>query len=220
MSDPRLYLIPGLGLDDRIFHKLELPGYDIHYLNWIEPISPKESIEAYAKRMTRGIDTSQPVILIGHSFGGIMAQEITQLLEVKKIILISSIKSRKENPLVFKLAGPTGLYRLLSKELVVKTFFFWGTLYGYGGGAEQRLLEDMFRKNSNQYLRWALKQLSIWNPELLDATNLVHIHGTKDRTFPIRGIQQPFLPVKGGHHFMVYQQPRAISELILQQLAP
>lgn len=218
MKFEHIYLLPGLGLDDRIFDRLELPDLEIHYLNWLKPLSLNESLQSYAQRMAEGIDTSQEeIVLIGHSFGGILAQEIARLIPIRQIILISSIKSRKENPLIFKLVGKLGLYHLMSRALVTRTFFLWGALYGYSGGAEQRLLEDMFRKNSNLYLRWALKQLAFWNPEPGD-TPLVHIHGTRDRTFPLRKIKPPVIPVRGGWHFMVYQKPKEISELLMEQL--
>ena len=212
-------MLPGLGLDDRIFHKLELPGYDIHYLNWMDPVSAKESIGSYAQRMADLIDPTHEVVLIGHSFGGVMAQEMARLIPVKQIILISSIKSGRENNPLFQLVGRLGLYHLFTKGLVVRTFFLWGGLYGYGGGEAQRLLEDMSRKNTNRYLRWALKRLAFWQaPET--NTPIIHLHGTKDLTFPFRRILEPVIAVAGGRHFMVFQKAKQISELILKHLNP
>ena len=46
----KLFFIPGLGFDCRIFDKLQLPGFEKHYLNYLEP-EKKESLERYVKRM-------------------------------------------------------------------------------------------------------------------------------------------------------------------------
>lgn len=219
MDSPVLYLLPGLGLDERIFSKLELPGYDCHYLNWFDPLSPRESIESYAQRMAKKIDTSAPVILIGHSFGGVMAQEISRHIPVKQIILISSIKSKGENRVLLRLVGRLGLQRFFSKGLVVQTFFLWAGLNGYRNREQRELLLDMYRKNSNRYLRWSLKEISLWDPEPVD-TPIIHLHGTRDVTFPIKNIQEPVIRVEDGWHFMVYQKPKEVTQLILEHMEP
>jgi hypothetical protein len=66
-----LYLFSGLGADRRIFQKLDLSGYIVHYIEWIPPLGD-ESIEHYASRISNQIKEPNPV-LIGLSFGGMMA---------------------------------------------------------------------------------------------------------------------------------------------------
>lgn len=136
---------------------------EFDYLNWIEP-KKNESIKDYAIRFSKRIDFDNgAVILIGHSLGGIIAQEISAIKPVEKIILISSIKSRAELPIHFKIMKPLGMYKLFSKKLTAKTIKYWGKYHDYITPTEQSLVIDMVNKQSNNYLKWALKQLSIWD---------------------------------------------------------
>jgi hypothetical protein len=91
-----IYLISGLGADERVFKHLDLSGYKATYIQWLKP-EKHESITSYAERLCGQITTTKP-ILIGLSFGGIMAVEIAKCIDTEKIILISSIKTRKEIP--------------------------------------------------------------------------------------------------------------------------
>ncbi len=80
-----IYFIPGLGVDNRVFQKLELPSHlNVHYLEWILPISLTESIKEYAKRLAQSIDVKTPYIIVGLSFGGIIAKELQAFLNPEK----------------------------------------------------------------------------------------------------------------------------------------
>ena len=101
MEKVQLYCVPGLGASPKIFENLDLPEdwIDIHFLEWKIPLSLEETIEHYAERMCRDIHHKNP-ILLGVSFGGVMVQEMAKVIDTKKIILVSSIKSHHELPTV------------------------------------------------------------------------------------------------------------------------
>ena len=216
----KIYFIPGLGFDSRIFRNLNLVSADITYIDWIAPISSKENISAYAARLATKIEEApEGTILIGHSFGGVMCQEIARIKKVHKIILISSIKSRKELPFNFKILKPLGLHKLFTKKLVVNTFQFWGSYQGYKSTEEKELCLNMISKHSNKYLQWALGQLSMWsNLASSTGTTIIHIHGDFDKTFPISLINNPNVIIPNGDHFMVYKQPDIISEILNKEI--
>ncbi|HNC31654.1 MAG TPA: alpha/beta hydrolase, partial [Cyclobacteriaceae bacterium] len=86
-----VYLIPGLGADRRVFQYLNLAEHSISHISWIEPL-PNESIEQYAGRLTEQIKSPDP-ILVGVSFGGMIAVEIAKQIKTNKIILISSART-------------------------------------------------------------------------------------------------------------------------------
>jgi len=214
MTKSIIYTIPGLGFDNRIFSRLKLPRYEIHHLDWIEPL-PKEPIGNYALRMSDKIKHDpQNCILIGHSFGGIIAQEIAAHLPIKKIILISSIKSKKEKPLNFKIVAPFGLHYLFTKKRTLKTFDYWGKHFGYDTKELQELFKKMVSDRSDNYLQWSLYQLSIWCGVNNLKMPVHHIHGSLDKTFPFRLISPPVVKVEGGTHMMVYDRADEISRLI------
>ena len=51
----KIYLLPGLGFDHRIFARLDLGGLDVEYINWIEP-KDKEPIRAITPPSTKTAD--------------------------------------------------------------------------------------------------------------------------------------------------------------------
>ena len=215
----KIYLIPGLGFDNRIFDKFLFEDIDFEYVNWIEP-ERNESITKYAQRISERINENLgKIILIGHSLGGILSQEISTLKNIDRIILISSIKSREELPFHFKIINPLNLHRLFTKNLVTKTIKFWGKRHEYESWEEQQLVKDMINNQSNFYLQWALKQLSIWkSPKIPSSTKIFHIHGDSDKTFPIRLITNPHEIVKNAGHFMVFKHSSTLNKMVIEEL--
>ncbi len=211
----RLIFIPGLGYDQRIFRNLKLPNFKVQYLNWIEPLA-KESISDYAQRLYNPIKTSSDkTILIGHSLGGIVAQEIACKNNIDKIILISSIKSRKELPLYFKIVAPLRLHKFFTNELCLKTVKYWGKGHGFDTDERKDLFKSMVGNQSNTYLQWALKALSTWQtPSIPALTDIFHIHGTNDKTLPYRLVEHPDFTIVNGSHICVLKRSEVIAELI------
>lgn len=219
-KEPIIYLIPGLGYTDQIFEKLRLDSQRVTRLNWIEP-RLEESMESYATRMSSQMQfDGEQVVLIGHSFGGIMCQEIARQHKVDKIILLSSIQSRKENPLQFRMLKPLGLHRLITKEFILKTFKYWGAQHGFVTEEEKALFPQMVRTYSNNYFSWAMRELSVWENKAETRTNrLVRIHGKQDKTFPITLTSEIDYAIEKGSHIMVYKQADLISKILNKEIA-
>lgn len=211
----KVYLIPGLGFDQRIFHNLVLKGHQLTYLDWIEPQSG-ESFTDYSGRMALQIpEKDEPIALIGHSMGGMASQEIAAQRPIDKVVLISSIRSRQELPFHFKIFKPLRIQKIFSRSLAVNTVKYWGKRHGYTTQEEQELFKSMVGKQSNFYLKWALRELSSWQtPFVPDSTQILQLHGKGDRTFPLRQIQQPDVVLPEAGHFMVYRRPADISNLV------
>ena len=111
--------MPGLGANPKIFEHISLPKdrFEIHLLEWKSPISLDESLKDYAKRMSEEIKHQNP-ILLGVSFGGVLVQEIAKIIAVKKIILVSSIKSHHEFPNRLKLLQKTKAYKFFPTKII------------------------------------------------------------------------------------------------------
>lgn len=211
----QIILIPGLGFTDEIFKHLDFQGATPIYLNWLEP-DHNESIDAYAQRMFEFIPaTSGKRIIIGHSFGGMIAQEIAAIHPIDQIILISSIKSRRELPPFFKWSSTLGLYKILTVSLCTRSVKFWGKAHDYTETADIDLFIRMVSRYSDQYLQWALKTLGNWKkPDVPTHTSIQHIHGTLDKTFPFKYIQNPDKVVDQASHIMLYKSPVQINQFI------
>ena len=85
MKKIQIYFMPGLGANPRIFEHISLPKdrFEIHLLEWKIPVSENESIQDYAQRIAYEIKHQNPVLL-GVSFGGVLVQEISKLLLLRK----------------------------------------------------------------------------------------------------------------------------------------
>ena len=101
MNDSQIihvYFIPGLAANSSIFEFIELPKdkFEIHLLDWMIP-TPGETLKEYALRMTKFIKHDN-VVLLGVSFGGVVVQEMAQFLNLKRLIIVSSVYCQSELP--------------------------------------------------------------------------------------------------------------------------
>jgi D-arabinose 1-dehydrogenase-like Zn-dependent alcohol dehydrogenase len=88
----KIYGISGLGADKRVFKFLKLDS-ELIPIDWIEPLK-NESIINYSKKLSTKIDQNEKVCLIGVSFGGLVATEISKLINPALTILIDRIPRR------------------------------------------------------------------------------------------------------------------------------
>lgn len=210
-----LYLFSGLGADERVFQKLDFSEYTITFIKWIIP-ERNESIENHASRLLIQIKSEKP-ILIGLSFGGIMAMEVAKLIDTEKIILLSSAKSKKEIPFYFRLIGFMRLYKILPAKILKSTNFITYWFFGTSSVAEQKLLKQILLDTNELFLKWAIEKIVRWKNKFKH-NNIVHIHGSSDRILPIQFITHSHKINQGGH-FMVlnkYEELNTILKVIIQ----
>jgi hypothetical protein len=166
-------------------------------------------------RMCEDVKRDNPV-LIGVSFGGIMVQEMGKFLTTKKIIIISSIKSKEELPKKFKLANFTKAYKLFPAKLIAN--FEDYTKYFIGKSLQKRA--EIYKKylsvRSGPYLHWSVYNVVNWQ-QVESQIGLVHIHGTKDKVFPIKNIKNT-IEIEGGTHSMILIKAKIISKHIHESL--
>jgi pimeloyl-ACP methyl ester carboxylesterase len=206
----QVYCISGLGADERIFSKLKVPGVRFIHLKWLMPF-PGEPIGKYAARMMEQVDPEQPVFL-GVSFGGMMAIEMAKLCSAPKVILVSSIKSHKELPRWMKLSGRLRLDNLVPSKPWSGFYPVENHFLGTETEEEVGLANDFRSKIHPDYLRWAIRQVLTWRNEWLP-DELYHIHGGKDRMFPLHRITAAQIIPQGGH-FMIMNRAEDISDIL------
>ena len=210
-----IYLIPGVGANEKVFGNLELPGYEIVHIKW--PKHKKgESLQSYVKKLVPQIKTDTEPIFIGLSFGGIVAQELAKLIEPSKIVLISSIKTHHERPLKLMFLNSLKFHRLLPGKLVIQFRFWLNWLLGKLNAAEWELIESMIKEVNIEFNEWAVDQVINWHNDK-PADNIIHIHGTNDRIFPSFYVRKAIW-VKGGSHFMVVNRAKEISKIIMREI--
>lgn len=196
-----LYMMPGMAANPSIFEHIHLPEekYTIHFLEWQIP-DPKETLAAYALRMTQKI-VHKDIVLLGVSFGGLLVQEMAKYTDVRKLIIVSSVKSKYELPKRMTLSRKLKLYAILPTRLIEDI----DTLAKYAFGETIKNRVELYKKylsmNNRQYLSWAVKEMVCWDQEQA-RPDIIHIHGDADKIFPLKYIKDAIV-VEGGTHIMV-----------------
>ncbi|VXC36665.1 YqiA/YcfP family alpha/beta fold hydrolase [Maribacter litoralis] len=207
----KVYGISGLGADKRVFNYLNLE-LELISIDWISPY-PNESIKDYSKRLSTAIDNNEEFCLIGVSFGGLIATEISQLLKPKKIILISSVHTEQEIRPIYKWIGKLNCIKF------IPTFLFKPPhiLANYLMGAKNtKLLTEILNDTDLSFVKWVLHEFITWK-NINRYNTIVKINGTSDKLIPPRGNTKMHL-IQGGEHFMIVDRAHEISEMINLEL--
>ncbi len=216
MAKKHLYFVPGLGASTQIFEHLSFDDtYECHFIPWKIPLSTKETLSDYAKRMCEEVHHKNS-ILVGVSFGGIMVQEMSTHITVEKIILISSIKSKHELPKALKIAKVAKIYKLIPTKMVKNIEDY--TKYFFGDYLKKRaeLYKMYLSVRDPKYIEWAIYNVLHWNQEAA-LPNTLHIHGTEDQVFPLKYIDGA-VEVNKGTHVMILTKAKTIANLISNAL--
>jgi len=205
----KLYLIGGLGADERVFQFLDLQ-IDCISLAWIEPLK-NESIHLYSKRLSNQIDSTEDFGLLGVSFGGLIANEISKILKPKFIILISSLRSSKDLPKLYALIGRIGIINYVPSFLIKPPQFVFNYLFD---ARNKALLNQIISDTDPKFVKWALSKIANWKFEKSNI-HTIQIHGKIDKLFPIRN---DAIIVRNGGHFMIVDKAQVISNIINREL--
>jgi esterase/lipase len=207
----KAYFISGLGADKRAFYKIQLPvNYDAVYLDWIKPL-PDEGFSNYAKRFSELINTGEDFILIGLSFGGMLACEIAKLITPKKLIIISSLSCYKELPWYFRLAGKTRLHKIISPG-VYKQATLLNRFMGAGNREMKAIVYNYVKNTDPEFIRWSLNIIVNWS-HVDRPPNLIHLHGSNDHLLPCKYVKADYVIEKGGH-LMVMNKAEEINKIL------
>lgn len=203
-----VYIFSGLGADERVFKFINLEGYEVTFVKWIKPFS-SESIEAYTQRLLSQIDSRTP-ILIGLSFGGMIAVEISKHVNAEKIILVSSAKTRREIPRLFRWAGFFRLHKIIPTRLLKRSNRLVDWYFGATTKSEKMMLKEILRDTDPVFLEWAVDKIVRWKSTSAPI-NLIHIHGTADKLLPMTNCD---FEIQGGGHLMILNKAEEISRLL------
>ncbi len=209
-----IYCISGLGADEKVFSNMQMQDYALKYIPWLSP-KKRETLQAYAQRMTTPI-TEQSPLLLGVSFGGMVGIEIAKLMPVKRLIIVSSIKSVAELPAWMRIAGKLQLNKLLPTRSYKYTEKVDNNRLGVTTKEEREMVRAYRRNADPVYLSWAINQVVNWKNNW-QPDNIIHIHGDNDRIFPVKKIT-PSFTVKEGTHMIIYNRAQEISEYIEKEL--
>jgi pimeloyl-ACP methyl ester carboxylesterase len=207
----KVYGISGLGADKRVFQHLNLT-HELIPLDWIQP-KLNETLSEYASRLAEKIDTTEDFILIGVSFGGIVAIEISKILKPALIILISSVEVQQDVRWIYRIMGKTGLVKWVPAAFFKPPAIMAEWLFG---ARNKKLLRKIIDDTDLAFAKWAIGQLITWNNNKR-FENCIKIHGDKDVLIPLRRDKNT-IEIPGGHHFMVMDKAEEISWIINREI--
>jgi len=214
MAD-KIFCFTGLGGDERLFSKLSIPGFDLVYVPYINALNQEESIEDYCIRFAKKVHCTSNDYLMGVSLGGVMAVELAKHLSYKKVILISSAKTKNEFPPFFDLLKWFN-FDLEYPDKWVSFLGIYKGIFGLQTQEEEDLFISMLKKTKNEFFNWSKQAILNWKNTALPS-RFIHVHGTSDFVFPSMFIKD-YEPVNNGGHFMVYSQAKQVSHIIINQI--
>jgi pimeloyl-ACP methyl ester carboxylesterase len=213
MQKIAVYIISGLATDERVFRNIHFPEFaEVHFIAWKKPLR-KETLDAYVDRLIKEIDQSKPFVLLGLSFGGVVAQQIAKKIDPLETVLISSITSPKEIPWYFRLIGKLKLNRIFPFGFFKFPNFFLNWIFGAKSRDDKKLLAGILRDADTALIRWSVEQLLSWRSEN-NPEPIFRMHGTNDKLLPLKNKNADAI-LSGGGHLMVYNKADEV-EVILE----
>jgi pimeloyl-ACP methyl ester carboxylesterase len=207
---PPILLLPGMAADAGMFEPQRAAFPNLIAPSWIDPL-PQESLRHYADRFAESLDPGRPCIVGGVSFGGIVALEMASRLRASACVLISSVRSPAEYPLLYR------ILRLTAVSSPSHLGWFAGCVAELSAPslppATTRRLQRLSSPRS-AFLRWATWAALRWQPSpAARKVPVLQIHGDADRTFPIRHVR-PDIVVQGGGHLLSLTHPAAVNDVL------
>jgi pimeloyl-ACP methyl ester carboxylesterase len=208
----KVYFISGLGADKRAFSFMDLSFCEPVFVEWIPPLK-NETLPAYALRLRQQIDEEHPVI-VGVSFGGMLATEMAKMDDHLQAIIIASNKSSKEFPAYLRIGKYLPVYKWLPGRLLKTGSFNW--IIGAKGDERKQLIRSIIADSNPAFLKWAVGAILHWK-ETKVPTNVKHIHGTADRLLPFRYVKADIV-IEGGTHLMTINNSGEVSAVLSKLL--
>ncbi len=210
-----VYCIPGLSASISIFENLP-QSKSIEYILLDQKFPSKgESFDNYIQRWSDEIKVDNAIV-IGVSFGGIIAQELLKHKAISKIILVSSVRSPRDYSLMMKVFKSIRIYKLLLTRLLKKL----NKIEHHPKTNRQHKISSMLKKylpyRDPYYVNWSAEKIINWIPAEISIP-VVQIHGTKDEIFPFAKTKNA-ISIKDGTHAMIVTKRKWFEENLLNYL--
>lgn len=210
----KIYCLSGLGADERIYARMKLRGRAWVHIPWPEH-DEYDELPCYAQKVSALIEDDNPIIM-GVSLGGMIGVEISKIRPVKKLILISSAKTRSEMPPYDGLFGklitskilPPFVYKTPNPVLMQR--------FGAETEEDEALLSAILKDSDGKFMKWAMRAIALWQNETY-LQPVSHIHGRKDKMIFPENVHADHW-IEDGGHMMVYNRAEQVNRIIEQEL--
>lgn len=210
----KLYCISGLGADERVFMKLRIHNAELVHIPWPE-YDKHDELACYAQKVSSLIPEENPIVM-GVSLGGMIGVEISKIRKLKKLIVISSAKTKAEMP------PYDGWFGKLMKSNILPPFVYkipnsiMYDKFGAESDEDITILSAILKDSDGGFMKWAMRAIALWENNIV-VQPVVHIHGRKDKMIFPENIQADYW-IEDGGHMMVYNRAEAISKIIEKEI--
>lgn len=214
---PRLFLLPGLGADERMFETLGAPGLSLTPARLPVP-EPDEPMPAYSLRVAARLQLRPEDWLGGASFGGLVAADIARRRPLGGLVLIGGALNSNA------LTGPAPLLGKLVRFMplsplraLLSTPTGLSVAFGPLAAPQARLLTDMLAATPDGMLREGGRLATGYFPGIPPLCRAHAIHGARDRL-----MRPPALPgcrmIADGGHGIAITHAREVSAFLQEIL--
>ena len=212
-SKQNVYLIPGQGADERLYDSLiiDTTNFRVIKLKWITPPDSADMLDL-ALLMAQQIDTTKPFSLIGVSLGGMVCTELADIYSPKKVIIISSAKNRNELPSKYKFMRSVPINKVVPPNWYKSGAKIAQPIAEPDAKTDKAFFQAMLDDKDPLFLKRTTNMIINWERSSYSG-KIIHIHGTGDKTLPIKHVKADYV-IEGGSHMMVYTWGSAVSRLV------
>jgi pimeloyl-ACP methyl ester carboxylesterase len=207
----KVYFIAGLGADRRAFTFLDLSFCEPVFIDWITPL-PNETLAAYAQRLFTTSIHNEEAIIVGLSFGGMLATEMAKQYPSTKVIIISSAKTYKEIPGYLRMWKNFPVYNYLPSGKMKSSGRLILKILGAKGAEQRELQHEIIQSSNPDFTKWAMHAIVTWD-NVVVPPNVIHIHGNADRLLPYKYVKSHHT-IPNGEHVMVMDKAAEVSALL------
>jgi pimeloyl-ACP methyl ester carboxylesterase len=208
VTSERIIMIPGMGADERLFDPQSDGGLRFEAVRF--PIPQRgDDLPAYARRLVDEWRVDSSCVLVGVSFGGMVACELARICRPRCVLLIASCCNREALPRYYSLVEwfsrivPDWLVRrraAASSRILTRLESL--------NPEQAQLIREMSMDVPIEFLRCAGRMIVRWKPPGPLPCPLYHIHGALDRIIPITRVQAGEVIADGGHLINLTHAPR------------
>lgn len=220
-NSEKIYLLPGLGADHRLFNYQSQALPEVVVPEWLPP-NEGECLSQYAQRWAQSLPLKDGDALGGMSFGGQVALELAKHLNPKCVFLIASHRRSSEISSVFKMQSrllptlPDSLVRSGLVNLALPKLEREEDLRA----EPMQWLHEMADDMDYSFFRWATWAAATWQFDFQAkdfSMPIYQIRGEHDSIIPNLSPQEVEI-VPGAGHLINYTHPEQLNAWLLEKL--
>jgi pimeloyl-ACP methyl ester carboxylesterase len=155
-------------------------------------------------------------IVVGVSFGGMLATEMAKNDPLLRAIIISSNKTAKEFPGYLRIWKKFPVYRWVPGKLTKLVGQLSAPIMGPKGKEQKKLFKEIVSETNPDFNSWAIDAILHWKNQVVPP-NVIQIHGNADTLLPYK-LVRPEFTIKGGTHLMIMDHAAELSEILKKQI--